>query len=251
MELNTSYDFSLLEEKNGWHADKNGDAIGNDISLPGGIVRFAVKEVNGDAVCYIEKAGKQRNYFDFSKRMSVMEMQEMVSELIKNVRKTDAIIDDSADSIIEAVQNMREKANSPLPKAENLLRADIAGGIDIEVVQFPGNAEQKEHFASGQIVPITLVKTDTLDEFLSFADVYSNAINVGSFSQKNEESIFQKYEYIDKGGERIYALEHSKDISEGFATDVYHFKEDFNAPSALYFLRQHWEQLNKKKTKGK
>jgi hypothetical protein len=246
MELDILYDFSLLEEKAGWHADKNGDAMGIDISFPGGIIRFAVKEVNRDAVCYVEKAGKQRNYFDFCKRMSVMEMQNMVSAFIKNMHETGTLIDDSADSIIEAMQSMGGKAKDPQPRTEGeIVRTDIADRLDIEVLQFLGNAKEKEQFASGKIAPVTLIKTDTLDEFLSFADVYKSAINVGDFSEKNEASLFQKYEYINEKGNRVYALVHSKDISEGFTSDIYHFKEDFNAPSALYFLRQHREQLQK------
>jgi hypothetical protein len=228
MELSTTYDFSLLEEGAGWHADKNNDAMGIDISFPGGILRFAVKDVKGTAVCFVEKAGKQRNYFDLSNKMSAEEMQNFVSDFVKNIRGTGAFKDDSADSIIKDMQNMREGPTG----------TDAAGGFNVEVSQFLGNAKEKEEFVSGAIIPLTLVKTDTLDEFDSFADVYKNAMNVGTFSQKNEESLFQKYEYIDAKGERMYALEHSKDISEGFTSDVYHFQEDFNAPSAIYFIRQ-------------
>jgi hypothetical protein len=240
MELSTMYDFSLLEEKAGWHADKNGDAMGIDISFSGGILRFAVKEVKGNAVCFVEKAGKQRNYLDFGKKMSATEMQNLVSEFVKNLRQTGAFMDGSADSIIAAVQSMREK-----PEAGG--STNIAGAIEVEVVEFLGDAKEKEQFASGNIVPLTLVKADTLDEFVSFVDVYKSAMKVGTFSEKNVESFFQKYEYMNEKKEHTYALEHSKDISEGFSTDIYHFREDFNAPSALYFLRQHQEQLKRKK----
>jgi hypothetical protein len=176
MELSTLYDFSLLAEGTGWHADKNGDAMGIDISFAGGTLRFAIKEVKGTAVCFIEKAGKQRNYLDFSNKMSATEMQNFVSSFIKDVRETGAFRDGSADSIINAMQNMREKTG------EGLNGTDTAGGFEIEVVQFLGNAKEKEQFSSGDIVPITLVKTDTLDEFVSFVDVCKKAISVGSFN---------------------------------------------------------------------
>jgi hypothetical protein len=164
--------------------------------------------------------------------MSATEMQNFVSSFIKDVRETGAFRDGSADSIINAMQDTREKTEEG-PNGTN-----VAGGFDIEVVQFLGNVKEKEQFVSGNIAPLTLVKTNTLDEFVSFADVCKNAINVGTFSEKNGENFFQKYEYIDGKGNRVFALEESKDISEGLASDVYHFKEDFNAPSALNFLKQ-------------